>query len=178
MNLLLHTCCAPCAISAVNEAKKDGFSITGFFCNSNIHPQAEYVRRKEASREYFKSEGMDLIFFPYNAGDFFRKTAESELPPGRCLICWNMRLKETATFARNNRFDAFTTTLLGSPYQDHGVIKKACEGLSRENGVVFYYRDFRAGFKDARERARKSGMYRQRYCGCAFSIIEREEANG
>jgi predicted adenine nucleotide alpha hydrolase (AANH) superfamily ATPase len=87
-----------------------------------------------------------------------------------------MRLQETVSFAKQNGFEAFTTTLLGSPYQDHGVIKEICEGLSRASGVKFYYKDFRLGFRDAHESAREKGMYCQKYCGCAFSLAEREEA--
>ena len=86
-----------------------------------------------------------------------------------------MRLAETARFAKKNRFDAFTTTLLGSPYQEHGVLKNICEKLSKEEKIRFYYKDFRAGFRDAQKQAREKKMYCQNYCGCVFSLVEREE---
>ena len=82
---------------------------------------------------------------------------------------------KTAKFARENAFDAFTTTLLGSPYQDHDVLMSICEDTAKESGVKFYYQDFRTGFKTAHEKARKGGMYCQNYCGCLFSEKERIE---
>lgn len=166
MKLLLHTCCAPCAIYPVNEAKKEGFDITGFFCNSNIHPQAEYNRRKEAAKEFFNSKGLELFFTTYSMGDFFGEVSS------RCLACWKMRLKKTVSFTKTSGFDAFTTTLLGSPYQDHDALKRICEELSEREKVHFYYKDFRAGFKDARDYAKKEAIYRQKYCGCVFSMVD------
>jgi predicted adenine nucleotide alpha hydrolase (AANH) superfamily ATPase len=174
---LLHTCCAPCAIYPLSEAKKDSYSVEALFCNSNIHPQSEYVKRKNAVKAFFRSAGVELIFLTYNPGDFFDAVAGNESPPERCAKCWRMRLAETASFAKQNGFDAFTTTLLGSPYQDHAAIKEISEGLSRERGVKFYYKDFRLGFKAAQERARQMRMYRQKYCGCAFSLKEKNESH-
>lgn len=75
-------------------------------------------------------------------------------------------------------FDAFTTTLLGSPYQEHEIIKQLGEDLAGQAGIKFYYEDFRAGFKDAHDKARKKGIYCQNYCGCIFSEKERIEKKG
>jgi len=173
LRLLLHTCCAPCAIYPVNEAKKDNFTVTGFFCNSNIHPEFEYVKRKKAVKDFFESEGKDVFFTAYDMSDFFENVPGCENSAERCLSCWNMRLAEAASFAKKNRFDAFTTTLLGSPYQGHDAIKGICEELSRKTGVRFYYKDFRVGFRGAHDIARKKNMYRQKYCGCVFSMVEK-----
>ena len=190
MKLLLHTCCAPCVIYPASEAKNDKIDVTGFFYNPNIHPTSEYLRRKKTSEDYFELEGIKLISPEYNSGDYFfamgtphflgtsRESGVSpnEAPPGRCSACWNMRLKETAHFAKENGFDAFTTTLLGSPYQDHDVLKKICEALACEIGTQFYYKDFRVGFRRAHNEARKMCIYCQNYCGCVFSLVERQEA--
>ena len=86
-----------------------------------------------------------------------------------------LRIRKTAEFARKKGFDAFTTTLLASPYQDHEKIKAICEFLAKEQGVGFFYRDFRNSFKESHAEARKMNIYCQRYCGCVFSMIEREE---
>ena len=188
MKLLAHTCCAPCAISVVDEAKKDNLSVTGFFCNPNIHPRPEYLRRMETARKYFKSEGLKLIFLTYEPANFFMGTPhflgtsrkngvspKSGVSP-RCSACWEMRLEETVSFAKEKGFDAFTTTLLGSPYQGHGALRGICEDLSRKKRVRFYYKDFRTGFRRAHDIARENGIYCQKYCGCVFSMVEREEA--
>lgn len=176
MKLLLHTCCAPCAIYAGSVAQKDNLSVTGFFYNPNIHPHSEYDKREKEAEEYFRSEGMNLICAEHAAGNFFNNVAEKTDLPERCLMCWRMRLGETASFASKNRFDAFTTTLLGSIYQDHEAIKAICEDLSEKKSVRFYYKDFRIGFRDAYRLARDKGIYCQNYCGCVFSMVEKQEA--
>lgn len=172
----MHVCCAPCAIYPVEAAKKDNFTVTGFFYNPNIHPYPEYIRRRKEAEAYFRSEGLEEIFLEYNAASFFKNVTGNETPPGRCSACWDMRLEKTALFAKENRFDAFTTTLLASPYQDHHILKNSCENLSKEKGVDFYYKDFRTGFRQSHRLAKERGMYCQNYCGCVFSMVEREEA--
>ena len=42
--LLLHSCCAPCS-SYVLEYLAQYFSITVFYYNPNIYPEAEYEKR-------------------------------------------------------------------------------------------------------------------------------------
>jgi predicted adenine nucleotide alpha hydrolase (AANH) superfamily ATPase len=94
-------------------------------------------------------------------------------PTERCPLCWELRLSETANFAKSNGFDAFTTTLLISPYQDHKKVKEIGEKIAAEKGIQFYYQDFRPGFRDGQEQAKKENLYRQKYCGCVFSELER-----
>ncbi|MEE9500076.1 MAG: epoxyqueuosine reductase QueH [Candidatus Omnitrophota bacterium] len=171
MRLLLHTCCAPCAIYPVREAKKDNYVVTGFFYNPNIHPYSEYIRRRREAEIYFKSEGLELLVPEYDTDDFFKNIRTS-----RCGVCRNIRLEKTASFAKEKGFDSFTTTLLGSPYQDHNPLTELCENLSKGTGLNLYYKDFRIGFGDAHKAAREKGMYCQNYCGCVFSMVEREEA--
>jgi len=174
MKLLLHTCCAPCAIYPVLEAKKENLVVTGFFYNPNIHPPSEYERRKGEAESFFSAENAPLVVSGYDTREFFEKVGAKDAPL-RCLECWRARLEKSVSFAKENGFDAFTTTLLGSPYQDHAALKEICGGLSREKSVEFYYNDYRRGFRSAQRFARQKGMYCQNYCGCVFSMVEREE---
>jgi len=175
LRLLLHTCCAPCAIHSAKEAGKNNFTVTGFFYNPNIQPSGEYKKRKEETESYFRSESLELVSGGYDRDEFFRRMGDCYAPPGRCLLCWSARLERTARFAKEKNFDAFTTTLLASPYQDHESIKDIGAKLSEEKGIKFYYSDFRKGFKEAHTLAKKKGIYCQNYCGCVFSLVEREE---
>jgi len=86
-----------------------------------------------------------------------------------------MRLKEAACFARENNFDAFSTTLLVSPYQDQGLLKVIGEETADEIDIEFLFQDFRPGFKYAQEEAKKLNLYRQKYCGCIYSGAERKK---
>ena len=178
MNILLHVCCAPCAIFPVEEIRKGGNKLAGFFYNPNIHPYSEFIRRRDAVEKYAIETGLNVISSDYDVEKYFQFVTYNEAPDKRCPICWWLRLERTAVFAKYNGFDAFTTTLLGSPYQDHETVKKICEEVAGKAGIKFYYSDFRTGFKKAHETARSKGMYCQNYCGCIFSEKERLEKKG
>jgi predicted adenine nucleotide alpha hydrolase (AANH) superfamily ATPase len=93
----------------------------------------------------------------------------------RCLACYRMRLDRAMKRAVRDGFDAVTTTLFFSIYQDHEGIRTLGEGLSREAGILFYYEDFRPGWNEGRRRSRSLGIYQQKYCGCVFSEQNRYE---
>jgi len=84
-----------------------------------------------------------------------------------------MRLEKTARTALEKGYGAFSTTLLISPYQDHGLICHIAGEISAAEGIAFFYRDFRPRFKEGRRQAREMGFYMQKYCGCIFSEEER-----
>ena len=91
----------------------------------------------------------------------------------RCRYCYTIRLIKAASFAKEKDFDAFTTTLLISPYQNHELIKQIGEKIGGDLGIRFLYDDFRPGFYDGKNEARSMGLYSQKYCGCVFSEKER-----
>jgi hypothetical protein len=84
-------------------------------------------------------------------------------------MCYGIRLERTAAFAKEMGFDAFTTTLLVSPYQKHELIKELGEEYARKYGVEFYYKDFRPGFRQGQQQAKEMELYRQKFCGCIIS---------
>ena len=173
MKLLLHTCCAPCMIYPLRRLQEMGMETSGFFYNPNIHPLAEYNNRKAAVEQYGKTAGIEVVFPAYEPRDFFHAVNMNERSPQRCLACWSMRLGACAGEAKQRKFDGFTTTLLVSPYQDQEALKKIGEACAQKHGVSFYYEDFRPGFKEAHDTAKKAGIYCQKYCGCLYSEIER-----
>ncbi|MDO8661976.1 MAG: epoxyqueuosine reductase QueH [Candidatus Omnitrophota bacterium] len=171
MKLLLHTCCAPCLIYPLEKLSLEGFKVTGFFYNPNIHPLAEYIKRREALAVL--GSAIEIIYPEYSPRDFFRAVNLQEAAPERCVLCWRLRLKKTAQAAKGSGFQYFTTTLLVSPYQDQELLKKIGSEVGKEEGVEFYYADFRPGFRQAHNEARAKGVYCQKYCGCIYSGIER-----
>lgn len=175
MNILLHICCAPCAIFPVEQLKRKANRVGGFFCNPNIHPYSEYLKRKSEVEKYAASAALTMTYSDYGIEGYFQHIVYNEAMRNRCPVCWWLRIEKTARFAKDNGFDAFTTTLLGSPYQDHDTIKDICEDVAKRLGLGFYYEDFRVGFKKAHDEAKSSGMYCQNYCGCLFSEKDRIE---
>lgn len=173
MRLLLHICCAPCMIYCVQSLRGQGHQIEGFFYNPNIHPFTEYNLRRKAVEQKANSWGLKVDFQCYDMERFFRQIHFKETPPQRCHTCWHMRLRKAAQLAHRNKFDGFTTTLLISPYQDQQAIRGIAEKIAQEEGIDFYYRDFREGFRESQAVAKQEGFYRQKYCGCVFSERER-----
>ena len=170
MRLLLHICCGPCLIYPLKVLREKNFEVEGLFFNPNIHPSAEYKRRLGAAQSYAISKQMTLHNGDYNAEDFFNFLGGKEEKPARCNLCWQLRLEETARFAKDNNFDYFTTTLLVSPYQDQNLLKQIGSGIEKQNGAKFFYEDFRPGFREAHNQAKQAGMYCQKYCGCIYSM--------
>ncbi len=175
--ILLHVCCANCAIYPLKRLEHDSSAVFGFFYNPNIHPFQEYLRRLKTVESFFKSRGTKLIVQDeYDLEGFLRKVVFRE--ENRCLYCYHRRLEATARTAKKSRFDAFTTTLLESKHQNHELIKVMGENLARRFGVPFHYEDFRTGRKEGIEVSKKMGLYRQHYCGCIYSEKERYLGKG
>jgi predicted adenine nucleotide alpha hydrolase (AANH) superfamily ATPase len=171
MKLLLHTCCGPCSIYPV-EVLGGEAEVTGYFFNPNIHPYTEWRARRETLASYARSIDLPVLFDDgYLLEEFIRGVVNRE--DTRCSFCYAMRLKRTAEVAAREGFDAFSTTLLVSPYQKHQLIREIGEAVAGEAGVAFHYRDFRPGYRGAVERSRELAMYRQKYCGCIYSEKER-----
>lgn len=170
--LLLHTCCAPCSVHCVESLRGEGIEPVSFWYNPNIHPYQEYKARRDTLKAYAADIGMELLVREdYGLRDFVRAVAGDI--DHRCAHCYTVRLEETARFAAQHGFTAFSTTLLVSPYQDHLGICRTAEALAQRYGVQFLYRDFRPGFRDGQAKARAAGLYMQKYCGCVFSEEDR-----
>jgi len=153
--------------------KEKDFKVSGLFYNPNIQPLLEYKNRRLAVEQYSRAENLEVIYPEYEPQEFFRAVNSKETSPGRCEICWKLRLEETARQARQRDFQVFTTTLLVSPYQDQEMLKNIGNQVAKELQVEFYYEDFRLGFKPAHELAKARGIYCQKYCGCIYSINPR-----
>lgn len=177
MKLLLHICCAPCAIYPLGRLKKLGYDVAGFFYNPNIHPQSEYENRRQAAEKFAQSAALEVIYPPYQTQDFFQAVNAKEPAPQRCLACWALRLKAAAKAAQQKGFNSFSTTLLVSPYQDQAAIKEIGNRAGKEEGIEFYYEDFRPGFRVGHQQAKQAGLYCQKYCGCLYSERERCQAS-
>ena len=172
MKTLLHICCAPCANMCIDDLRAAGQEVTGFWYNPNIHPFTEYRARRNCLREYASSIALPLAERnDYGLRPFVRAVAEDI--DRRCVKCYEMRLFAAAEFAASNGFDAFTSSLFISPYQQHELLKEVAERAADTWHVRFEYRDFRPLFRQGQERARELGFYMQKYCGCVFSEEDR-----
>ncbi len=172
MNILLHICCGPCSVGTLKELSREEHKITGYWYNPNIHPYMEYKNRLNALKEYAEKIDLDLIIDDnYGLRPFVKMVADDL--DNRCSKCYTDRLLSTAKKAKELGYDAFTTTLLVSPYQQHEAIKERAFEIAEEIGIDFYYIDPRPYFRIGNKEAREIGLYMQKYCGCVFSEEER-----
>ena len=173
MNILLHTCCAPCAIYPVSRLRSQFTeNITLFFFNPNIHPYQEYKKRLDCLVSFCDKNNLPLIVEGgYQLTEFLRAVVFHE--DKRCSICSSLRMTKTQEWAKTHKFDAFTTTLLYSKYQNHHQIKDQCQIISQESKIPFYYEDFREGWQYGVDISLEQKLYRQPYCGCIYSEQQR-----
>ncbi len=173
MKLLMHMCCAPCTVYPAELLRNEGIEQEGLFYNPNIHPIEEYEHRKQTVEQYSKITGMLVHYMDGFMQEKWEKFSGLEIE--RCTMCYTVRLNKVAEFAKNSGFDAFTTSLLVSPYQKHELISEIGKKAGDNAGIPFYYRDFRDGFRQGQNQAREMGLYRQKFCGCICSYNERNE---
>ncbi len=169
----------------------EGHHISGFWFNPNVHPFDEYSLRLESLNDLAERWRMDVLYEEYDPSLYFKMFGMNETvntkileiddtlrSPVRCFSCYNLRLRRTAEEAHKSGFDAFSTTLLISPYQHFEQIVMIGKRLEDEYNIEFYLKDFRVYFRDSQALSRELGLYRQKYCGCVFSRMERRVKKG
>lgn len=172
MKLLLHICCAPCAVAIVEKFNNNSDTLLGgFFYNPNIHPEEEYKKRKDALAIMSGEYNLPVIYKDSDMLEYWRNSLDEDKLI-RCRMCYSIRLNEAAKTAKDNSYDAFTTSLLISPYQNHDLIKLLAEKAADKYGISFYYEDFRNLYRRGREISRGKHYYMQKYCGCFYSYSE------
>lgn len=187
MRLLMHMCCGPCSCYPTERLRAEGIEPVGYFFNPNIHPYEEWRRRLNAAKMFAEKVGLELIVDNhYGLREFLSKVLPLvddedtiKFPDGhhaRCRACYAWRLGQTAAYAAEHGFEAFTSTLLYSRHQNHDAIKSTAETFARQYHLQFAYEDWREGWQRGIDLSIELGLYRQNYCGCIFSEEERFSA--
>lgn len=183
--LLLHTCCAPCSSYCI-EYLSNYFDITVLYYNPNISPKEEYEKRKQEQirflNEYKSKNKLDYMDCDYNYNDFLNviEGLENEPEGGkRCNKCFRLRLEKVALEAKNNNYDYFGTTLTVSPYKNSELLNKIGIELEHKYNIKYLLSDFKKkeGYKRSIQLSKKYNLYRQDYCGCIYSKIDRMKKN-
>lgn len=175
VKVLVHACCAPCSSEVINELQKNA-EITIYYYNPNIYPYGEYIKRWE------QFEKLPFDFKKINGHydeniylDYVQDVKELKEGSIRCYKCYDFRIQETALYAKEHGYDYFTTTLSISPYKNSKWINELCEKYSQQYDIEFIYSDFKKneGYKKSIVLSKENNLYRQEYCGCRYSLNER-----
>ena len=70
-----------------------------------------------------------------------------------------------------NNYDYFTTTLTISPLKNSVKLNEIGLNMAEEYNVEYLVSDFKKkeGYKHSIELSKEYNLYRQNYCGCAYS---------
>jgi len=173
-SLLLHVCCGPCATAVIERLAPD-YDLTLLWFNPNIQPTEEFARRLQAAEEWAARLALPLQV-QTGGEDAFEALARGleEEPEGgeRCRRCYELRLRQAMLAAKEAGVPLVATTLSISPHKSAEAISEVGRKLAQELGVGFLEADFKqeGGFQRSVTLSREGGLYRQRYCGCRFSM--------
>ncbi|HIV55443.1 MAG TPA: epoxyqueuosine reductase QueH [Candidatus Anaerobiospirillum stercoravium] len=172
--LLVQVCCAPCCGAVLECFKVHGINPTLFFYNPNIHPRAEYEKRRDELIELAQLLGFAYVVPDYEPQGWFAQVKGLEHEPergARCSVCFTQRLMATARYAQEHGFSHFTTTLATSRWKNKKQVDVAGLAAQAATGVPYWAEDWRKeGLVTRRYQLVKSfNFYNQLYCGCIFS---------
>ncbi|QEN05971.1 epoxyqueuosine reductase QueH [Thiospirochaeta perfilievii] len=173
MDVLLHVCCGPCAVGSIPKIEEH--NVTLYFSNSNINSYEEFEKRYETAvtvSNYYK-ESIIKDKYEHNRWSEHIKGLEGEPEKGkRCLKCFEYSFIQSAKKAKELGIDNFTSTLTISPHKNSKIIMEIGERVAKEYGLNYVMVDFckENGFKLSTDLSKELGLYRQKYCGCEYSI--------
>ena len=174
--LLLHSCCAPCAGEIMEAVAASGINTTVYFYNPNIHPEEEYLIRKEENIKFCEKLGFNFIDADYDTDNWFERVKGLEHEPERgerCTQCFDMRFEKSALYAVENDFPVFATTLGISRWKDMNQINNSGSRAANRYEELIYW-DFnwrkQGGSSRMIEISKRENFYQQEYCGCVYSL--------
>lgn len=174
--VLLHSCCAPCAAPLMERIQASGVELEIYFYNPNIHPQKEYLLRKDENIRYAQKLGIRFTDADYDTGNWFNKTKGHENDPERgerCTLCFDMRFVKTAAYAKEKGFGVFTSSLGISRWKDFEQITAAGKRAAALHPDLQYWDlNWRkaGGSQRMIDLAKEEAFYQQQYCGCVYSL--------
>lgn len=174
--LLLHSCCAPCSGEIMERLVNSEIDFSIFFYNPNIHPEKEYLLRKEENIEFAEKLGIPFIDADYDKDNWFERAKGMEYEPERgirCTMCFDMRFDRTALFAHENGFSLISSTLGISRWKNMEQINQCGErAASQYPNMVYWTYNWRKGGGSQRmiEVSKREHFYQQEYCGCIYSL--------
>ena len=174
--VLLHSCCAPCSGEVMEAMLASGVDYTIFFYNPNIHPEREYLLRKEENVRFAEKHAVPLVDCDYDTDNWFARAKGMEWEPekgARCTMCFDMRFERTALYAHEHGFPVMTSSLGISRWKDMNQINASGKRAAAPyEGLTYWDYNWRKGGGADRmvEISKREEFYQQEYCGCVYSL--------
>lgn len=174
-NILLHSCCAPCAGPLIEAMHNAGVQLTILFYNPNIHPKREYELRKQENIRYAEKLDIPFIDLDYDVQEWFARAKGMEREPERgtrCTMCFDMRFERTALYAYEHGYDVFTSSLGISRWKNMQQINDCGIRAAAPYDLEYWTYNWRKDGGGARmyTLAKEEKFYQQQYCGCIYSL--------
>ena len=177
--LLLHACCGPCSLEPYRILKEQGWEITIFYSNDNIFPEEEFYKRWNELEKWASSNNIKVVKDYYDnqnwqnsVGKMPESKQNTKSRKTRCGACYFLRLEKAAKYAKDNDIKYISSTLAVSPYQYNDILEEKLKQISDKHSLKYVFFDFRPYYSKATKKSIELNMYRQKYCGCEFSLNE------
>jgi len=174
--LLLHSCCAPCSGSIMEMLAEAGINYTIYFYNPNIHPEKEYLLRKDENVRFAEKLGIPFVDADYDKDNWFARAKGMEYEPERgkrCTMCFDMRFERTALYAYEQGFKIISSTLGISRWKNMEQINDSgMRAANKYPGLEYWTYNWRkkGGSQRMIEISKEEEFYQQEYCGCVYSL--------
>ena len=170
----------PCGLPLIESAMAENKPLALHFYNPNIYPFGEYQKRLAETERIAAAYGLELYRGEYDHDEWAAFVGSNllEAPENypenspRCTACFRYRIEKTASFAKENGFMEFATTLSVNRFKDTVFINNYGKFIADK--MQLKYKLFELNAIEAHrigvELSRKHRVYRQKYCGCEFSL--------
>lgn len=171
---ILLSCCAPCSCAVIQKMAEDKKDFTVLFYNPNIQPIEEYEKRREENEKLCLDLNVPFFSLEYDPQEWFKAIEGHENDPERgerCRLCFLIRLRKAAKYAKENGFSILTSVLGVSRHKDFDQATAAGKQAATEYGILYDETNWRKGGLEQKrqEMIKERHMYSQDYCGCPYS---------
>ncbi len=125
--------------------------------------------------------GFSFVDADYDDKNWLARTQGLEDAPERgerCSVCFLMRMERTGLYAHEHDFSVFATSLGISRHKNQAQVYAAGHAAAQAYPELVFW-DYNWRRKGGAERgaalAKQEAFYRQNYCGCVYSLKDREK---
>ena len=171
---LMHTCCAPCSVSCIQQLRSEGIEPVAYWYQPQ-HPPLSGVQGPAGHADGLRAlpSAWSLSCRRITACGSSAGAVGGDIDH-RCSMCYALRLAQSGPICRpSTAMTASPPPCSSAPTRTMSCWRRQRSAWAGSTACRFLYRDFRPGFRQGQQEARALGFYMQKYCGCVFSEEDR-----